>query len=129
MVPTLQALKKRARILKRDTFALYLAVRDPRTPWYAKAVGAAVVAYALSPLDLIPDFIPVIGLLDDLIVVPIGIALALKLIPELVMSECRERAQAGNGPPLSRVGAAFIIAAWLVLAVWCIFLVRGLLER
>ena len=113
-------------MLKRETYALYLAVRDPRTPWYAKAVAAAVVAYALSPLDLIPDFIPVIGYLDDLIVVPLGIALALKLIPEPVMRECRQRAEAGGVPPLSRVGAAFMIAAWLAAAVWGFFFLRGL---
>jgi chromate transporter len=95
-------LKDRARALKRETYALYLAVRDPRTPWYARAVAAAVVAYALSPLDLIPDFIPVIGYLDDLILVPLGIALALRLIPEPVMRECRERAAASDGLPWSR---------------------------
>jgi uncharacterized membrane protein YkvA (DUF1232 family) len=122
----LQSLKARARFLKRETYALYLAVRDPRTPWYAKAVAGAVVAYALSPLDLIPDFIPVIGFLDDLILVPLGIALALKLIPALVMSECRQRAEAGNGPPVSRAGAAFMIVAWLAAAVWSFFFVRGL---
>ena len=130
MVPSrgsvLQSLKKRARILKMDTYVLYLAVRDPRTPWYAKAVAAAVVVYALSPLDLIPDFIPVIGLVDDLILVPLGIALALKMIPEPVMSECRLRAQAGGRPPVSRIGAAVIIAAWLAAAVWGVFFVRGL---
>jgi len=119
-------LKQRARGLKQETYALYLAVRDPRTPWYARAVAAAVVAYALSPLDLIPDFIPVIGYLDDLILVPLGIALCLKLIPEPVMRECRERARATNGPPVSRAGAALIIAAWLAAAIWSIFVVRGL---
>jgi uncharacterized membrane protein YkvA (DUF1232 family) len=122
----LQSLKNRARGLKRETYALYLAVRDPRTPWYARAIAAAVVAYALSPLDLIPDFIPVIGYLDDLILVPLGIALALKLIPEPVMRECRQRAEDGGGPPLSRVGAAFMIAAWLAAAVWGFFFLRGL---
>ena len=125
----LEGLKKRARIVKRDVFALYLAMRDPRTPWYAKAVAAAVLAYALSPLDLIPDFIPVIGYLDDLIVVPLGIALALRLIPEPVMSECRARAQTGERLPLSRAGAAFMIVAWLAAAVWAIFFVRGLFEH
>jgi uncharacterized membrane protein YkvA (DUF1232 family) len=130
MVPcrggVLQSLKRRACILKLDTYVLYLAVRDPRTPWYAKALAGAVVAYALSPIDLIPDFIPVIGYLDDLILVPLGIALALKLIPETVMSECRQRARAGDRPPLSRVGAAFMIAVWLAAAVWFFFFVRGL---
>jgi uncharacterized membrane protein YkvA (DUF1232 family) len=122
----LQALKKRARLLKREVYALTLAVRDPRTPWYARAVAGAVLVYALSPLDLIPDFIPVIGYLDDLIVVPIGIALALRMIPEPVMSDCRARAQAGGGLPVSRLGAALMIAVWLAAAVWCLFFVRGL---
>src|SRR5438874_12532974 len=105
-----QTLKARARELKRETYVLYLAVRDPRTPWYARAVAAAVVAYALSPFDLIPDFIPVLGYLDDLIVVPLGIALALKLVPDPVMSDCREHARAAVGRPTSRAGAAFTIA-------------------
>src|SRR4030081_263394 len=87
-----QTLKTRARELKRETYVLSLAVPDPRPPWYAKAVAGAVVAYALSPIDLIPDFIPVIGYLDDLIVVPLGIALALKLVPANVMADCRSHA-------------------------------------
>ena len=119
-------MRNRARGLKRETYALYLAARDPRTPWYARVVAAAVLAYALSPLDLIPDFIPVIGYLDDLILVPLGIALVLKLIPAQVMLDCRERAQAGDGPPISRAGAAIMIVAWLAAAIWGIFLVRGL---
>jgi len=121
-----QSLKNRARLLKRDVYALSLAVRDPRTPWYARALAAGVVAYALSPLDLIPDFIPVVGYLDDLILVPIGIALAIKMIPQPIMQECRERAEAGGGPPISRVGAAFMIAVWLAAALWCFVFLRGL---
>src|SRR5215813_14226699 len=103
----LESLRRTARELKQDTLALYLAVRDPRTPWYAKAVAAAVVAYALSPIDLIPDFIPVLGYLDDLIVVPLGIALCLKLVPPHVIADCRERASAASGRPTSYLGAAF----------------------
>jgi uncharacterized membrane protein YkvA (DUF1232 family) len=122
----LQALKNRARALKRETYALYLAARDPRTPWYARVIAAAVLAYALSPLDLIPDFIPVIGYLDDLIIVPLGIALVLKLIPAQVMLDCRQRAQAGDGPPISRAGAAIIIGAWLAAAIWSFFFLRSL---
>jgi len=121
-----QSLKNRARLLKRDVYALSLAVRDPGTPWYARALAAGVVAYALSPLDLIPDFIPVVGYLDDLILVPIGIALAIKMIPQPIMQECRERAEAGGGPPISRVGAAFMIAVWLAAALWCFVFLRGL---
>jgi uncharacterized membrane protein YkvA (DUF1232 family) len=107
-----------ARRIKRDTYALYLAVRDPRTPWYAKAVAACVVAYAFSPIDLIPDFIPVLGYLDDVIIVPLGIALALKLIPPAVMAECRARAEANRpaSKPKNYAGAVAIIALWLLLA-------------
>src|SRR2546430_13523376 len=98
----LQTLKTRARELKRETYVLHLPVRDPRTPGYARAIAAAVVAYALSPIDLIPDFIPVIGYLDDLIVVPLGIALALKLVPANVMADCRSQALAAERLPMSR---------------------------
>ena len=107
-----------ARRIKRDTYALFLAIRDPRTPWYAKVVAACVVAYAFSPLDLIPDFIPVLGYLDDVIIVPLGIVLALKLIPAEVMAECRARAEANwpSSKPRSFVGAAVIVAVWLLLA-------------
>ena len=82
-------LKNRARALKRDVSAIYIARRDPRVPWYAKALAIGVAAYALSPIDLIPDFIPVLGYLDDLIIVPLGIWLVIALIPADVMAECR----------------------------------------
>ena len=121
-----QTLKARARFLKRETYAMYLAVRDPRTPWYAKVVAGAVLAYALSPFDLIPDFIPVIGLLDDLILVPLGFALALKLIPAPIMVDCRHQADSAQGLPVSRVGAVFIIAVWLVLALLAVLVMRNL---
>jgi uncharacterized membrane protein YkvA (DUF1232 family) len=122
----LEALKARARHLKRETYAMYLAVRDPRTPWYARAVAGAVLAYALSPFDLIPDFIPVIGLLDDLILVPLGFALALKLIPAPIMVDCRNQADAAQGLPVSRVGAVFIVALWLALAILAVLVMRNL---
>ncbi len=86
-------IKKCAVKMKRELFVLILAVRDPRTPWYAKIMAAAVIAYALSPIDLIPDFIPILGQLDDLILVPLGILIAVKMIPRQVMAECRERAR------------------------------------
>ncbi len=89
----LAELKQRARHLKSETFALYLAARDPRTPWYAKLLVAGIVAYAFSPIDLIPDFVPVLGYLDDLILIPLGIALAIKMVPHSVLAECRARAQ------------------------------------
>lgn len=89
----LAELKQRARHLKAESFALYLAARDPRTPWYTKLIVAGIVAYAFSPIDLIPDFVPVLGYLDDLILIPMGIAFAVKLTPDLILAECRTRAQ------------------------------------
>jgi uncharacterized membrane protein YkvA (DUF1232 family) len=114
----LAGLKERVRRLKRETYALYLAARHPRTPWYAKLFVAGVVAYALSPIDLIPDFIPVLGYLDDLILVPLGIALAIRMIPSDVLAECRARASEA-GPPVSRAAAAVIVCVWLLLAALC----------
>lgn len=115
-------MKRRARAIKRDTHAIYLACRDPRTPWYAKVFAGGVVAYALSPIDLIPDFIPILGYLDDLILVPLGIALAVKMIPETVLVECRAKAQAASERPTNRKAAAVIIAIWLAFAVALIWL-------
>jgi len=114
----LAELKQRARHLKAETFALYLAARDPRTPWYAKLLVAGIVAYAFSPIDLIPDFVPVLGYLDDLILIPLGIALAIKLVPPTVLAECRTRARETmrNGKPVSRIAGAVIIVIWLLLA-------------
>jgi uncharacterized membrane protein YkvA (DUF1232 family) len=109
--------KQRAKELKAETYALYLAVRDPRVPWYAKVSALCVVAYALSPIDLIPDFIPILGYLDDLILLPIGIALTIKMIPAKVLAECRAQAQAriAEGSVLGWAGAAAIIAIWLAI--------------
>ena len=89
----LAVLKQRARHLKAETFALYLAARDPRTPWYAKLLVAGIVAYAVSPIDLIPDFVPVLGYWDELILIPAGIALAIRLVPDSVLADCRAKAQ------------------------------------
>lgn len=117
-------LRQRARLIKRDTYTLYLACRDQRTPWYVKLFAGGIVAYALSPVDLIPDFIPVLGYLDDVILLPIGIVLALKLIPEPVLADCRARAQAHSEQPRSRTAAAVIIATWLAVAgllIWLIY--------
>jgi uncharacterized membrane protein YkvA (DUF1232 family) len=118
----LEKLKQRAKDLQAETFALYLAARDPRTPWYAKLLVAGIVAYAFSPIDLIPDFIPVLGYLDDLILIPLGIALAIKLVPQSVLAECRTRAQETmrSGRPVSRVAGAIIVVIWLALAALCI---------
>lgn len=106
--------RQAARRLKREVVALWFAARDPRTPWLARLVAAAVAAYALSPIDLIPDFIPVLGLLDDLLIVPLGILLALRLIPPAVMAEARAKAEAQAERPVSRAGLIAIVAIWLV---------------
>jgi CubicO group peptidase (beta-lactamase class C family)/uncharacterized membrane protein YkvA (DUF1232 family) len=109
-------LRDRARRLKAETLALYLAARDRRTPWYARLLVAVVVAYALSPIDLIPDFVPILGYLDDVILIPLGIALALRLIPAEVMADARERARVelDGKRPRSRVAAAAIVGVWIV---------------
>jgi len=111
----IDVLKAWARSIKRDVVALWLAARDPRVPWYAKAVAAAVAAYALSPIDLIPDVIPVVGYLDDLIIVPFGILLAVRLIPPDLMAELRSEAITRSSPT-SRAGLAFIVALWVLSA-------------
>ncbi len=108
--------RQRAQALKQETYALYLAYRDPRTPWGARLIAAAVVAYAFSPLDLIPDFVPVLGYLDDLVLVPLGVALALRLIPPDVMADCRERARAMTARPTGLAAAAVIVLIWAGLA-------------
>lgn len=109
----MSALSSWARSVKRDTIALYLAARDPRTPWYAKALAAVVVAYALSPIDLIPDFIPVLGYVDDLLILPLGIWATVKLIPPSVMNEHRARAETLSERPVSRIALLVIIAIWI----------------
>lgn len=110
------SLKEKARQLKTETYILYLAYRDPRVAWYAKAFMLVIVAYALSPIDLIPDFIPVLGYVDDLIIVPAGIFLALKMIPKEVLDECREKAR--SEPITSKakwIATLVIISIWLLV--------------
>jgi len=107
-------LKQWAFQLKRDVVAVWLAARDPRVPWYVKAVAVAVAAYALSPIDLIPDFVPVLGYLDDLIIVPLGILLVAKMIPADLMAEFRAQAARLEGRPKSHAGAAMIAMIWMV---------------
>src|SRR5262245_47561126 len=118
--------KRWARTMKRDVGALWLAARDPRVPWYAKLMAGAAAAYALSPIDLIPDFIPVLGYLDDVIVVPLGILAAVHLIPEPLMAEFRLEAERRSARPSSRVGAAVIVAIWIAAltaaAIWFLHL-------
>jgi uncharacterized membrane protein YkvA (DUF1232 family) len=103
--------RERVRVLKRDVTVIALAARDPRVPWYARAVGVCVIAYALSPIDLIPDFIPVLGLLDDLVLVPLGLLLVIHLIPSDILAEHRSAAVAAERP-VSRAGAAAVVAMW-----------------
>ncbi len=118
----LEKWKQRAKALKQEVYALYLAYRDPRTPWYGKVFAALVIAYAFSPIDLIPDPIPVLGYLDDLLLIPLGVALALRMIPEEVIAEARIQAaeNAQSGKPVSWVGAALVILLWLALAAWAV---------
>src|SRR3990167_8605080 len=122
--------RRAAEFVTREPYALYLACKDPRVPWYAKHLAAGVVACAFSPIDLIPDFIPVLGYLDDLILVPLGIYFVLKLIPDDVMSECREKARALSGEkrPTNYLAATVIIAAWILLALLSVHLLLGILR-
>jgi uncharacterized membrane protein YkvA (DUF1232 family) len=119
--------KQWARLVKRDTHAIYFAARDPRVPWYAKALAFCVAGYALSPIDLIPDFIPIVGYLDDVIIVPLGIVLIVKLIPPEIMAEHRSLAAAARDRPVSRSAAIVFVITWAVsalIAAWfcCQFL-------
>jgi uncharacterized membrane protein YkvA (DUF1232 family) len=107
-------IREQARRLRREAYTLYFVVRDPRTPWYARALAAAVVAYAFSPIDLIPDFVPVLGYLDDLVIVPLGVAVVLRLVPAIVLSESRQRASVAAERPVSRLGAALVVAVWVL---------------
>ncbi|WP_312843202.1 YkvA family protein [Diaphorobacter nitroreducens] len=113
----LQTAKQWARALKRDVLVVYLAARDPRTPWALRLLALAVAAYALSPIDLVPDFIPVLGYLDDLLIVPLGLALVLRLLPRPVLLAARERAARMLARPRSWLAAALIIMLWVLLAV------------
>jgi uncharacterized membrane protein YkvA (DUF1232 family) len=117
---SLQKLEQQAKRLKTELYALYLACRDPRVPWYARVFAACVVGYAFSPIDLIPDFIPVLGYLDDLLLVPLGITLVLKMIPPAVMVECRVKAQSTTqrNKPKNWRAAGIILIVWVLLAVF-----------
>ena len=127
----LESLRARAKDLRAWTYALYGAYRDPRVPWYARVFALCVVAYAISPIDLVPDFVPVLGYLDDLILIPLGIALAIRMIPPDVLAEHRERgrALAAEAKPASWAATAVIILVWLGLAVAALMFVRRLIVR
>src|SRR5215210_7457345 len=116
--------KQRARQLSAQTYALYLAYRHPRTPWYAKVFAALVVGYVFSPIDPIPDFLPGVGLVDEMVVVPIGILIAAKMIPREVLEECREKARevAEGQKPISRIAAVVVVAVWLLCVALAVFL-------
>jgi len=115
------SLKEKAKQLKTDTYALYLAYKDPRVPLHAKIFVAIVVAYALSPIDLIPDFIPFLGYIDDLIIIPAGIYLSLKMIPQDVLEECRAKAQSTSMDNKTKWAAALIIVLIWLLALYMVF--------
>jgi uncharacterized membrane protein YkvA (DUF1232 family) len=110
-----QPLRSWARQVKRDVHALYLASRHPHVPWYAKLLAVLIVAYALSPIDLIPDFIPVLGYLDDVVIVPLGILLVIRLIPPEILADCRANAEIAARAPASRVAAAVIVLLWMLM--------------
>lgn len=113
------SLRNRASALQREAYALSIVVRDRRVPWYARAIMALVLAHTFSPIDLIPDFIPVLGVLDDLMITPLGIALVLRMIPAQVMIEARQEAQERmeQRRPVSRAGAVMTVGIWLVILV------------
>jgi uncharacterized membrane protein YkvA (DUF1232 family) len=123
--------KQQARKLKKEIYAIYLACKDPRTPWYAKLFAACVVGYAFSPIDLIPDFIPILGYLDDLVLVPLGITIVIKMIPPEVLSECREKAREALTQRKRRnwFGASIIIFIWIILAFLSIVLIRRVIKE
>ncbi len=115
-----EKLRSWARAVKRDVIALWIAARDTRTPWHAKAVAIIVAAYALSPIDLIPDFIPIIGYLDDILLVPLGILLAIWLIPASLMVEFRKKADELEKRPVSRIAAVLVVLAWVICGLWLV---------
>lgn len=129
----MQHWKQNVKKLKRETYALYYVTRDSRVPWQVRLLAACVVSYAFCPIDLIPDFIPVLGYLDDMILIPLGIALVLKLIPKAVMEEARQRAEAaiaaGQGKPRSRMAAAVIVCIWLLIGMLVVVLIVHLIRQ
>jgi uncharacterized membrane protein YkvA (DUF1232 family) len=131
MAKVIDQLKQQAKKLKIETYALYLAIRDPRVPLFARIFAGFVVGYAFSPIDLIPDFIPVIGYIDDLILVPLGIRLAISMIPKNVMIESREKAKEiiHQGKPVNKIAAFIIILIWLSLAALCITFIIQIIKR
>lgn len=124
-IPFLESVKLRAKQLKHDTLAVWYAALDPRTPWYVKAAAGLVTAYAFSPIDLVPDFVPILGYLDDLVLIPAGIALTLKLIPAEVMNDARIKAANQEHKPVNWWIGGLIILIWLVIL---FFVIRGVVR-
>jgi uncharacterized membrane protein YkvA (DUF1232 family) len=126
----LDRLKAQARVLKTEVVAVYLAAKDPRTPWYARGLALLIVAYTLSPIDLIPDFIPVLGYLDDLIIVPGGIWLVIRMIPPEVLADAHSTAAAGGlDRGAGRLGAAIIVLLWLAALIFAVYLFLHFIKR
>lgn len=123
-------MKTWARNVKRQIFILYFACKDERMPWYAKVFTACVVAYAFSPIDLIPDFIPILGYLDDVILVPIGIMIALKMIPKSVLTDCEVNAEEmmKNGKPKNWIVGSIILLIWVLIIIWAISYIYRLIN-
>lgn len=126
----MQGWKQQVRKLKKETYAIYLACKDSRVPWYARALATVVVAYALSPIDLIPDVIPVLGYLDDLILVPLGIIIVMRMIPPVVLAECREKAETAmiQTTPKSWIASVVIVAIWLLLGILAVIWIGCILK-
>ena len=125
-----EKLKSHARALKNEAYAIYLAAKDPRTPWYARVLIYFVVAHTFSPIDLIPDFIPILGYLDDIIITPLGIALAIRLIPAEVLAEARSTvATQGVERSVELIGAGIIIIIWILAIIWSATIILRLVEN
>jgi uncharacterized membrane protein YkvA (DUF1232 family) len=131
MAQFIETWKHRAREFKIEVYAIYLAYKDPRVPLYARIFAACVVGYAFSPIDLIPDPIPILGYLDDLVLIPLGVALAIKMIPPIVLVECRDKAREVMklGKPVNRIAAVIIITIWLLLAILAIVFVTRFIRK
>jgi uncharacterized membrane protein YkvA (DUF1232 family) len=123
--------KERVRVLKQETFTLVVACRHPRVPWHAKALALLVVGYALSPIDLIPDFIPILGYLDDLVIIPLGFMLVIRLIPAEVLAECRRQSEeiVGQATRAGKIAAAVIVAIWILTVALLLWLIVRALNR
>ncbi|USK74374.1 YkvA family protein [Peribacillus frigoritolerans] len=123
-------IKTWARSLKRQIFILYFACKDERVPWHAKVFTACLVAYAFSPIDIIPDFIPILGYLDDVILVPIGIMIALKMIPKIVLTDCEVKAEEmmKNGKPKNWIVGSLIVMIWVLIIIWAIIYIYRLMN-